>query len=47
MYDNSIKIKSYASIIRCSMDNKKIELYQEIKRKYLGNTFHVNTIGFF
>ena len=38
MYDNSIKIKSYASIIKCSKDDKKIELYQEIKRKYSCNT---------
>ena len=46
MYDNNIKIKSYASIIRCNNDNKKVVLYQEIKRKYSGNTFHVNTIVF-
>ena len=45
MYDNNIKIKSYVSIIRCNKDNKD-DLYEEIKRNYSGNTFHVNTNAF-
>ena len=46
MYDNNIKIKSYVSIIRCNKNNKKLNCIKKIKRKYSGNTFHVNTIVF-
>ena len=31
MYDNNIKIKSYASIIRCNKDNKKLSCIKKLK----------------
>ena len=36
----------YVIIIKCNKDNKKIELFQEIKRKYSDNIFLINTIVF-
>ena len=45
MYDkNIIIIKTCVSVIRCKKDDKKIELFREIKRKYSDNIFIVNTI---
>ena len=43
-HKNIIIIKTCVSVIRCKNDDKKIELFREIKRKYSDNIFIVNTI---